>query len=91
MSVPPQEETNGFSLIVTVTVQPDKYDEWLKHSWTIFQHVTADPDCLSFEIFSVKGEPNKIKWVETWSKSLEEVMAVSLPPNPSVGLLMHNL
>ncbi|KAH8748632.1 hypothetical protein F5883DRAFT_653063 [Diaporthe sp. PMI_573] len=47
MSVPPQEETGGFSLIVTVTVQPD----------------------------NVQGEPNKVKWVETWSKSLEAVMA----------------
>lgn len=80
MSVPPQEETGGFSLIVTITVQPDKYDEWLKHSWTAFKHVTAEPDCLSFEIFSVPGEPNKVKWVESWSKSLEEVMAVSIPP-----------
>jgi hypothetical protein len=44
MSVPPQEETGGFSLIVTVTVQPDKYDEWLRHSWAAFQHVTAEPD-----------------------------------------------
>lgn len=82
MSVPAQEETGGFSLIVTVTIQPDKYDEWLKHSWETFKHVTAEPDCLSFEIFSVPGEPNKVKWVESWSKSLEEVMAVSPPPPP---------
>lgn len=91
MSVPPQEETGGFSLIVTVTVQPDKYDEWLKHSWTAFQHVTAEPECLSFEIFSVEGEPNKIKWVETWSKSLEEVMAVSSFAPRLFGPLRHNL
>lgn len=81
MSVPPQKETDGFSLIVTVTIQPDKYDEWLKYSWETFKHVTAEPECLSFEMFSVPGEPNKVKWVESWSKSLEAVMAVS-PPRP---------
>ena len=79
MSIPKPEEIDGFSLIVTVTVQPDKYDEWLKHSWTAFKQVTSEPDCLSFEMFSVPGEPNKFKWVESWSKSLEAVMAVSFP------------
>lgn len=77
MSVPQPEETGGFSLIVTVTIQPDKYDEWLRHSWETFKLVTAEPDCLSFEMFSVPGEPNKVKWVESWGKSLEAVMAVS--------------
>ncbi|KAI7783457.1 Antibiotic biosynthesis monooxygenase [Diaporthe eres] len=75
MSVPPQEETGGFTLIITVSIQPDKYDEWLRHSWTAFKHVTAEPDCLSFEMFTVPGEANKVKWVESWSKSLESVMA----------------
>lgn len=77
MSVPAPEETSGFSLIITVTVQPDKYDEWLRLSWETFKLVTAETDCLSFEMFSVPGEPNKVKWVESWSKSLEAVMAVS--------------
>lgn len=88
MSVPAQEETGGFSLVITVTIQPDKYDEWLRHSWEAFKRVTAEPDCLSFEMFSVPGEPNKVKWVETWSKSLEAVMAVSsflLPLPISLG------
>lgn len=80
MSVPQPEETGGFSLIVTVTIQPDKYDEWLRHSWETFKLVTAEPDCLSFEMFSVPGEPNKVKWVESWGKSLEAVMAVSSFP-----------
>lgn len=80
MSVPPQEETGGFTLIVTVTIQPDKYDEWLRHSWTAFKHVTAEPDCLSFEMFTVPGDANKVKWVESWSKSLESVMAVRISP-----------
>lgn len=80
MSVPAPEETSGFSLIITVTVQPDKYDEWLRLSWETFKLVTAETDCLSFEMFSVPGEPHKVKWVESWSKSLEAVMAVSFPP-----------
>lgn len=77
MLVPAPEETSGCSLIITVTVQPDKYDEWLRLSWETFKLVTAETDCLSFEIFSVPGEPNKMKWVESWGKSLEAVMAVS--------------
>lgn len=82
MSVPAPEETSGFSLIITVTVQPDKYDEWLRLSWETFKLVTAETDCLSFEMFSVPGEPNKVKWVESWSKSLEAVMAVSFSSSP---------
>lgn len=85
MSVPPKEETGGFTLIVTVNIQPDKYDEWLRHSWTAFKHVTAESDCLSFEMFTVPGEPNKVKWVESWSKSLESVMAVRISPRLSLS------
>lgn len=89
MSVPAPEETSGFSLIITVTVQPDKYDEWLRLSWETFKLVTAETDCLSFEMFSVPGEPNKVKWVESWSKSLEAVMAVSFSL-PLVDHFRHN-
>lgn len=89
MSVPPQVETGGFTLIVTVTIQPDMYDEWMRHSWDVFKHVTAEPDCLSFEMFTVPGEEKKVKWVESWSRSLESVKAVRVCPVLVVSL-RHN-
>ncbi|KAI3394934.1 hypothetical protein diail_2106, partial [Diaporthe ilicicola] len=75
MSFPQMEKSDGFTLVVTVTVQPDKVDEWQGHFWTAFGRASAEPECLSFEVFRFKGEPNKFKWVENWSKSTEWFMA----------------
>ncbi|KAL1860256.1 hypothetical protein Daus18300_009310 [Diaporthe australafricana] len=74
MSFPQREKSEGFTLVVTVTVQPDKVDEWLGHFWKIFNIVSAEPECLSFELFRFADKPNKMKWVENWSKSAEWFM-----------------
>ncbi|KAB2578418.1 hypothetical protein DBV05_g3034 [Lasiodiplodia theobromae] len=71
MSYPQPEKHGGFTLIVTATIQPDKVDEWLSHFWPAFERVSNEPECLSFELFRYPDEPNKVKWVESWSKSKE--------------------
>ncbi|OJD34266.1 antibiotic biosynthesis monooxygenase [Diplodia corticola] len=69
-SFPQPEKHEGFTLVVSVTIQPDKVDEWLGHFWKAFDRVSAEPECLSFEVFRYPDQPNKVKWVENWSKSV---------------------
>lgn len=76
MSFPTPDHAGGFTVIVTVTIQPDKVDEFLSHFYVAFEKVAAEPECLSFEVFRAQGEPNKIKWMESWSKSIEWFMQV---------------
>ncbi|KAH7042004.1 hypothetical protein B0J12DRAFT_218725 [Macrophomina phaseolina] len=74
MPYPAPATAGGFTLYVTATIQPDKVDEFLSHFYAAFEKVAAEPECLSFEVFRVQGEPNKIKWVENWSMSTEWFM-----------------
>lgn len=76
MSFPQAEKSEGFTLVITTTVQPDKVDEFLGHFWHVFKLVSAEPECLSFELFRFPDEPNKLKWVENWSKSKEWFLEV---------------
>ncbi|KAG8159203.1 hypothetical protein KVR01_010864 [Diaporthe batatas] len=71
MSFPRPEKSDGFTLIVNITVKEGKLDEFLEHFWKAFKLVSAEPECLSFEVFRYPGEPNKLKWIENWSKSKE--------------------
>lgn len=84
MSFPQMNKTEGFTLVVTATIQPDKVDEWLGHFWTAFQHATAEPECLSFELLRFADQPNRVRWIENWSKSPEWFMTVrqTAPPSP---------
>ncbi|KAK2595863.1 hypothetical protein N8I77_013655 [Diaporthe amygdali] len=74
MAFPQPEKTEGFTLVVNATIQPDKVDEFLGHFWEVFKLVTAEPECLSFELFRYADTPNKVKWIENWSKSKEWLM-----------------
>lgn len=76
MSFPQAEKSEGFTLVITTTVQPDKVDEFLGHFWHVFKLVSAEPECLSFELFRFPDEPNKLKWVENWAKSKEWFLEV---------------
>ncbi|KAL1639884.1 hypothetical protein SLS58_007471 [Diplodia intermedia] len=73
-SFPQPEKHEGFTLVVSATIKPDKVDEWLAQFWPAFDTVSAEPECLSFEVFRYPDQPNKIKWVENWSKSVEWFM-----------------
>lgn len=77
-SYPQPTQQDGFSIIVTATVQPDRLDEFLAHFHVAVQKSAAEPECLSFEVFRSPEEPNKLKWVETWSKSTAWFLEVSV-------------
>lgn len=90
MSFPQPEKSDGFTLVVNATVQPDKLDEFLEHFWKVVKLVSAEPECLSFEVFRYPEEPNKLKWVENWSKSKEWFFEVMLPNFfQSLGTCFH--
>ncbi|KAL1616158.1 hypothetical protein SLS56_011549 [Neofusicoccum ribis] len=69
LSYPAPQKTDGFAVFVTATIQPDKVDTFLHHFHAAMRTVAAEPECLSFEVFRSPEEPNKIKWLENWSKS----------------------
>ncbi|KAH8771808.1 hypothetical protein F5883DRAFT_45431 [Diaporthe sp. PMI_573] len=71
MSFPQPEKHEGFTLVVTTTVQPGKLDEFLDHFWKVVKLVSSEPECLSFEVFRYSDEPDKLKWIENWGKSKE--------------------
>jgi hypothetical protein len=77
MSFPQPEKHEGFTLVVTTTVQPGKLDEFLDHFWKVVKLVSSEPECLSFEVFRYSDEPDKLKWIENWGKSKEWFFEVS--------------
>jgi hypothetical protein len=79
MSFPQPQNSDGFTLVVTTTVQPGKMNEFLECFWKAVKLASAEPECLSFEVFRYPDEPNKLKWVENWSKSKEWFFEVWIP------------
>ncbi|EJD52301.1 hypothetical protein AURDEDRAFT_56409 [Auricularia subglabra TFB-10046 SS5] len=70
MSFPRPEQHEGITIVGTATIQPDKVDEFLANLWTVFEKVTQEPECLSFEVLRFPDQPNKFKRVENWSKGV---------------------
>ncbi|KAI1824580.1 hypothetical protein F4861DRAFT_505502 [Xylaria intraflava] len=63
--------TSGWSLHVTVYIAPENIDGFLAAFKPVFDRVTAEPECLFFEMYHSPQEPGKLSWVENWSKSPE--------------------
>ncbi|KAI0395425.1 hypothetical protein F5Y17DRAFT_456987 [Xylariaceae sp. FL0594] len=63
--------SSGLSLHVTVYISPKDIDTFLELFKDVFDKVTAEPECLFFEMYQSPEEPGKISWVENWSVSPE--------------------
>ncbi|KAK5625829.1 hypothetical protein RRF57_001545 [Xylaria bambusicola] len=61
--------SHGMSLHVTVYVDPENVDGFFTAFKPVFDKVTAEPECLFFEVYLTPSTPGKISWVENWSKS----------------------
>jgi quinol monooxygenase YgiN len=57
----------GWSLHVTVYIDPENIDRFLAAFKPVFNKVVAEPECLFFEMYRSPQEPGKISWVENWS------------------------
>ncbi|KAI0452918.1 hypothetical protein F5B21DRAFT_505826 [Xylaria acuta] len=63
--------TYGMSLHVTVYIAPENIGRFFDAFKPVFDKVTAEPECLFFEVYQDPQEPSKLSWVEDWSKSPE--------------------
>ncbi|KII92958.1 hypothetical protein PLICRDRAFT_37777 [Plicaturopsis crispa FD-325 SS-3] len=64
--------------IVTITVDPANTAAYLKELKWSYDHVIAEPECLSFEVLQDPKTPGVIKLIESWSKDLEWILTVQL-------------
>ncbi|KAI0387162.1 hypothetical protein F5Y04DRAFT_78028 [Hypomontagnella monticulosa] len=67
-------ETKIVSLHVTVHIAPENVEKFLVAFKAIFDLVSAEPECLFFEVYRSVEEPGKIRWVENWSKDTQWLM-----------------
>ena len=61
----------GFSLHVTITIDPSNIDAFLSAFQPCYEAVVAEPDCTYFEVFHSLDEPGVFRFVENWTKSPE--------------------
>jgi quinol monooxygenase YgiN len=60
------EEFPVVSLHVKFYIDPTKVDEFLDALKPAYDAVIAEPECKSFEIYTLPEEPGVIKFVENW-------------------------
>lgn len=69
--------SHGVSLHVTVTIAAENVEKFLDAFKPVYDVVTAEPECLFFELFQDAEDPGRLKWVEDWSKDKEWFFKVS--------------
>jgi len=58
--------TPGFSLQVTIYINPKDVERWFELFKPVFDHVIAEPECRFFELYQSFDDPGTISWVENW-------------------------
>jgi quinol monooxygenase YgiN len=67
----------SISLHVKVFIAPDNVPTFKEAMKPVFDAVTAEPECLFFEIYHNPEKPGEFKWVENWAQDAEWLMSVS--------------
>ncbi|KAL8383510.1 hypothetical protein RB595_010627 [Gaeumannomyces hyphopodioides] len=70
----PKDSSNGFSVVVTAEAKPGKADALLEIFQRVRSIVSAEPECVLFELFRTDENPNKFVWFETWTATVEWFM-----------------
>ncbi|UKZ80150.1 hypothetical protein TrVFT333_007907 [Trichoderma virens FT-333] len=63
------EHEEGFSLQVTVTIDPANVEKYMDFFKPCYDLVIAEPECTFFEVYQSSDNPGELHWVENWSKS----------------------
>jgi quinol monooxygenase YgiN len=71
-----QLQLDRFCLQVTIYIKESDVPKFFEYMKPVFDHVTAEPECLYFELFQDPTDPGTISWVENWDKSPEKFMSV---------------
>ncbi|KAJ4292673.1 hypothetical protein N0V90_009336 [Kalmusia sp. IMI 367209] len=61
----------GLSLHVTFHIDPAKVPAFLEALKPAYDVVTAEPECIFFEVFQMPDKPGVFKFVEDWNASME--------------------
>ncbi|KAL1612776.1 hypothetical protein SLS60_001005 [Paraconiothyrium brasiliense] len=67
------------SLHVTFHIDPSKISAFFTALKPAYDAVTAEPECVFFEVYQSPDTPGKIKFVENWNASVEWLMNVQIP------------
>ncbi|KAF2804313.1 uncharacterized protein BDZ99DRAFT_398244 [Mytilinidion resinicola] len=66
----------GLNAQATITIKPEDVPTFLKELQPIYEKVTAEPQCISFEVFQSTDNPGVIHLVENWTESVQWFMEV---------------
>lgn len=79
MSTHPQDlhAFNGISLHVSITVAPENVEKLLAVLKPGFDAVTAELQCIVFEVLHDADNPGRLRIVEDWSKDVEWFVKVN--------------
>ncbi|KAK4059006.1 hypothetical protein Trihar35433_11267 [Trichoderma harzianum] len=75
---PPHVRSSGFSVHVTITIDPTNTSAFLTAFRRIYEIVAAEPECTYFEVFQSLEEPGVFRFVENWSKDVQWFKEVQL-------------
>lgn len=64
------------SLHVSITVAPENAQKLLELFQPCYDAVTAQPECVFFEVFQDPDTPGKFRFVENWNASREWIYDV---------------
>ena len=68
----------GFSLHVTLYIDPAQLDAFFEAFKPAYEAVTAEPENVFFEVYQDPHVPGKLKLVENWNASLEWLTTVRI-------------
>ncbi len=72
----PAAEEVIFILQVKVTFAPADRDTFLQHFKTIYELVSAEPECAYFIVGEDVQVPGTFRWTEGWTRGVEWFMTV---------------
>ena len=63
------EYEEGFSVHVTVHIDPSNVDKYFEYFRPAYDAVIAEPECTFFEVYQSAENPGELHWQENWCAS----------------------
>ncbi|KAK3709345.1 hypothetical protein LTR37_010906 [Vermiconidia calcicola] len=72
-------DLDRFSLHVTIYLKAEDVPTFFEAFRPAFDAVSAEPECVYFELFQDPADPGTISWIENWERSPEWLMTNQIP------------
>lgn len=59
-------EFHGVSAHVKITIAPENIPKFFEAFQTLFEKITAEPECMFFEVYQSPENPGELSFVENW-------------------------